>query len=68
MAQQFHNGGLHKGSYTISKRDSDRYAVIGEPWSTVARKFGSATSKSYEAYCRARKARWAVRNMYGRRV
>lgn len=32
MAQQFHNGGHHDGSVTISKRDSHRYAVINMPY------------------------------------
>lgn len=31
MAQQFHNGGQHNNSVTISNRDSHRYAVINHP-------------------------------------
>lgn len=44
MAQQFHNGGHHDGSVTISIRDSHRYAVINQPYKgkhckTVAQMF-----------------------------
>lgn len=31
MAQQFQNGGHHKGSVTISNRSTHRYAVVNEP-------------------------------------
>lgn len=31
MAQQFHNGGGHDGSRTISIRDSKDYAVVNAP-------------------------------------
>lgn len=31
MAQQFQNGGHHKGSVTISIRSTHRYAVVNEP-------------------------------------
>lgn len=33
MAQQFHNGGGHKGDVTVSNRDSARYAIINPPFS-----------------------------------
>ena len=31
MAQQFQNGGHHKGSVTISIRSTHRYAVVNDP-------------------------------------
>ena len=56
MAQQFHNGGGHKGSITVSNRDSERYAVINSPF------LGKHTKPQTTKYKVARKIRWRLRN------
>ena len=56
MAQQFHNGGGHKGDVTVSNRDSTRYAVISPPFSGKHAKPQTVQAKL------KRKMRWKLRN------
>lgn len=56
MAQQFHNGGHHDGSVTISIRDSLGYAVINPPFE------GAHTKPQTDKYRKRRKALWRRRN------
>lgn len=56
MAQQFHNGGCHKGDITVSNRDSARYAVVNPPFS------GKHMKPQTTKYKVARKMRWKLRN------
>ena len=56
MSQQFHNGGHHDGSKTVSIRDSYRYAVVNEP------NQGKHKKPQITKYKINRKLRWILRN------
>lgn len=56
MSQQMKNGSMHKGSVTITVRDSQRYAVVNEPFCGKHKKPQDAKSKV------RRKLHWIERN------
>lgn len=47
MAQQFHNGGKHDGSRTISNRDTRAYAVVNTPFCGKHRKTEAQRAKRH---------------------
>ena len=57
MAQQMVNGSHYDGSVTITNRMSDRYAVVGTPFSGKHLKPQDPISKQ------KRKEHWLIRNL-----
>lgn len=57
MSQQMKNGSEHKGSVTITIRDTDRYAVVNPPFC------GKHAKPQTPRYKAKRKAHWALRKI-----